>query len=77
MFRIVRVPPTIDQMFTSVKPSFCRDHRMNFRLLILVFGLAWWQNVANLYRYLDASHQRARFNSLLLVTRWDPEAALC
>ena len=34
------------------------------------------RNVANLYRYLDATHHRTRFNNFFLVERWDPEAAL-
>jgi SRSO17 transposase len=34
------------------------------------------RNVANLYRHLEATHHRTRFNNFFLLKRWHPEAAL-
>jgi Transposase DDE domain len=77
MFRIVRVPPVLDQFFRPLQPCFHWDHWAYFRLLVLVMAFAWGRrNVANLYRYLDPMHHRTRFNNFFLVARWDPAAAL-
>jgi SRSO17 transposase len=77
MFRIVRVPPVLDQFFCPLQPCFHGDHWAYFRLLVLVMAFAWGRrNVANLYRYLDPLHHRTRFNNFFLVARWAPEAAL-
>jgi hypothetical protein len=46
-------------------------------LLVLMIAVAWGRrNVANLYRYLDASYHRSRFNNFFLVACWAPEVAL-
>jgi SRSO17 transposase len=77
MFRIIRVPPTLDKFFQPLKGHFHWDHFAYFRLLVLSIAFMWGRrNVANLYRYLDAEHHRTRFNHFFLVGRWDPEAAL-
>jgi DDE superfamily endonuclease len=77
MFRIIRMPRTLDKFFRPLHCHFQWDHFEYFRLLILVMAFAWGRhNVANLYRYLEAQHHRTRFNNFFLVQRWDPEAAL-
>lgn len=77
MFRIIRVPRSLDQFFRPLQRHFRWDHFEYFRLLVLVMAFAWGRhNVANLYRYLEARHHRTRFNNFFLVQRWDPEAAL-
>jgi SRSO17 transposase len=77
MFRIIRVPPSLDKFFQPLKGHFHWDHFAYFRLLVLTIAFMWGRrNVANLYRYLDAEHHRTRFNNFFLVERWDPEAAL-
>jgi SRSO17 transposase len=77
MFRIIRVPPTLDKFFQPLKGHFHWDHFAYFRLLVLTIACLWGRrNVAHLYRYLDAEHHRTRFNNFFLVERWDPEAAL-
>jgi SRSO17 transposase len=77
MFRIVRVPASLDKFFLTLRPRFHWDHFDYFRLLVLVMAFAWGRrHVTNLYRYLEAQHHRTRFNNFFLVQRWDPEAAL-
>jgi SRSO17 transposase len=77
MFRIIRVPPTLDKFFQPLKGHFHWDHFTYFRLLVLTMAVMWGRrNVSNLYRYLDAEHHRTRFNNFFLVARWEPEAAL-
>jgi hypothetical protein len=77
MFRIIRVPPSLDKFFQPLKGPFHWDHFAYFRLLVLTLALMWGRrNVANLYRYLEAAHHRTRCNKFFLVERWDPEAAL-
>jgi hypothetical protein len=57
MFRIVRVPASLDKFFHTLRPRFHWDHFNYFRLLVLVMAFAWGRrNVTNLYRYLDAQH---------------------
>jgi hypothetical protein len=77
MFRIVRVPASLDKFFLTLRPRFHWAHFDYFRLLVLVMAFAWGRrNVTNLYRYLDGQPHRTRFNNFFLVQRWDPEAAL-
>ncbi|HEX2065575.1 MAG TPA: transposase, partial [Candidatus Thermoplasmatota archaeon] len=77
MFRIIRVPPTLDAFFRPLHGYFHWGHFEYFRLLVLVMASTWGRHhVANLYRYLEAQHHRTRFNNFFLVQRWDPEAAL-
>jgi SRSO17 transposase len=77
MFRIIRVPPSLDKFFRPLSGHFHWDHFTYFRLLVVAMAFMWGQrNVANLYRYLEAEHHRTRFNNFFLVERWDPEAAL-
>jgi SRSO17 transposase len=77
MFRIIRVPRTLDKFFHPLRCHFHWDHFEYFRLLVLAIAFAWGRHhVANLYRYLEAQHHRTRFNNFFLVQRWDPEAAL-
>ena len=77
MFRIVRVPASLDKFFHTLSPRFHWDHHKYFRLLVLAMALAWGRrNVANLYRSLDVLHHRTRFNNFFLVQRWEPEAVL-
>jgi SRSO17 transposase len=77
MFRIIRVPPTLDKFFRPLKGHVHWDHFTYFRLLVLAIAVMWGRrHVANLYRYLDAEPHRTRFNNFFLVERWDPEAAL-
>jgi SRSO17 transposase len=77
MFRIIRVPPSLDKFFRPLKGHFHWDHFTYFRLLVVTMALMWGRrNVTNVYRYLEAPCHRTRFNSFFLVGRWDPEAAL-
>lgn len=77
MFRIIRVPPSLDKFFRPLQGHFHWDHFTYFRLLVLTIAVMWGRrNVANLYRYVDAAHHRTRFNNFFLVERWDPAAAL-
>ena len=77
MFRIIRVPPCLDKFFRPLHEHFHWDHFTYFRLLVLTMAFMWGRrNVANVYRYLDVSPHRTRFNNFFLVERWDPEAAL-
>jgi SRSO17 transposase len=77
MFRILRVPPSLDKFFRPLHGHFHWDHFTYFRLLVLTMAFMWGRrNVANVYRYVDAEHHRTRFNNFFLVARWDPEAAL-
>jgi SRSO17 transposase len=77
MFRILRVPPSLDKFFQPLYGSFHWDHYTYCRLLVVTIAVMWGRrNVANLYRHLDAAHHRTRFNNCFLVERWDPEAAL-
>jgi SRSO17 transposase len=77
MFRIIRVPSSLDKFFRPLQGHFHWDHFTYFRLLVLAMAVMWGRrNVAHVYRYLDAEHHRTRFNNFFLVERWDPEAAL-
>ncbi len=77
MFRIIRVPPSLDKFFQPLQGHFHWDHFAYFRLLVLTIACMWGRrHVANLYRYLDTEHHRTRFNNFFLVERWDPEVAL-
>ena len=77
MFRIIRVPPSLDKFFRPFSGHFHWDHFTYFRLLVVAIACMWGRrSVANLYRYLDAEHHRTRFNNFFLVERWDPAAAL-
>ena len=77
MFRIIRVPPSLDNFFRPLKGHFHWDHFGYFRLLVLAIACMWGRrNVTNLYRYLDTAPHRTRFNNFFLVERWDPEAVL-
>jgi hypothetical protein len=77
MFRLRRVPPTLDQLFQPLKGHFHWGHFASFRLLVRTIAFLWGRRkVANLYRYLDAEPHRTRFHHFFLVERWDPEAAL-
>ena len=77
MFRIIRVPPSLDKFFPPLRGHFHWDHFAYFRLVVLTIAFMWGRrNVANPYRYLDAEHHRPRFNNFFLAERWDPEAAL-
>jgi hypothetical protein len=77
MFRIIRVPPSLDQFFRPLHGHFHWDHCTYFRLLVLTMAFLWGRrNVANVHRYLEAAPHRTRFHTFVLVERWDPEAAL-
>jgi SRSO17 transposase len=77
MFRIIRVPPSLDKFFRPLQGHFHWNHHTYFRLLVVTIAFMWGRrNVSNLYRYLDAPFHRTRFNNFFLVERWDPEAAL-
>lgn len=77
MFRMIRVPRTLDKFFRPLHRHFHWDHFESFRMLVLAMAFTWGQHkVVHLYRYLDAQHHRTRFNNFFLVQRWDPEAAL-
>jgi len=77
MFRIRRVPPSLDKFFQPLHGHFPWDHFTYFRFLVVTIALMWGRrNVANVYRYLEAPSHRTRWNNVFLVARWDPEAAL-
>jgi SRSO17 transposase len=77
MFRIIRVPPSLDKFCRPLHGHFHWDHFTSFRLLVLTMALMWGRrNIANVHRYLDAASHRTRFNNFFLVERWDPAAAL-
>ena len=64
MFRIGRVPASLDKVFLTLRHRFHWDHFDDFRLLVLVMAFAWGRrHVTNLYRYLDGQHHRTRFNT--------------
>jgi hypothetical protein len=77
MFRLIRVPATLDKCCCTLPPCCHGDHVASFRLLVLVIAMAWGRrNVAKLSRDMDATHHRTRVNNFCLVARWDPAAAL-
>jgi DDE superfamily endonuclease len=77
MFRIIRVPRSLDKFFRPLHRHFRWDHVESFRLLVLAMAVTWGrQHVANLYRALEAQRHRTRFNNFFLLERWAPEAAL-
>jgi hypothetical protein len=77
MFRIIRVPPSLEKFFRPLHRHFHWNHFTYFRLLVLTMAFMWGRrNVANVCRYLDAAPHRTRFNNFFLVERWDAEAAL-
>jgi hypothetical protein len=77
VFRIIRVPPSLDKFFRPLQGHFHWDHVAYFRLLVLTMAfLCGRRHVANLYRYVDAEHHRTRVNNGFLIERWDPEATL-
>jgi hypothetical protein len=77
MFRIIRVPPSLDKFCRSLQGYFHWDHFSYFRLLVVTIAFMWdRRNVANMYRDLEAPFHRTRFNNFCLVGRWDLEAAL-
>jgi SRSO17 transposase len=77
MFRIIRVPPSLDNFFHPLKGHFHWNHFGYFRLLVLAIACMWGRrNVTSLYRYLDTAPHRTRFHNFFLVERWDPEAVL-
>ena len=77
MFRIIRVPPSLDKCFRPLSGHFHWDHFTSFRLLAVAIAfMGGRRHVANLSRYLDGSPHRTRFNNFFLVERWDPAAAL-
>jgi hypothetical protein len=67
MFRIIRVPRSLDKFFRPLHHHFHWDHFEYFRLLVLVMAFTWGRhNVANLCRYLDIQRHRTRFNNFFL-----------
>jgi len=77
MFRLRRVPPSLDKFFRPLHGHFHWDHFTYFRLLVLTMACMWGRrNIANVPRYLDAAAHRTRCNNFFLVERWDPAAAL-
>ncbi len=49
MFRILRVPPSLDKFFQPLKGHFPWDHFAYFRLLVLTIAFRWGRrHVANL-----------------------------
>ena len=77
MFRLIRVPPSLDQLFRPWNGSFHGDHCTSFRLLVVGMAVMWGRrHVANLDRDLEAKPHRPRFHQFLLVARWAPVAAL-
>jgi hypothetical protein len=77
MFRLIRVPRSLDKCFRPLQRQFHWDHLASFRVLVLAMACAWGrQQGANFSRYLEAQHHRTRFNNVCLVRRWDPEVAL-
>jgi hypothetical protein len=77
MFRIICVPPTLDQFFQPLHGPVHWDHFADVRLLVLTIAvLGGRRNVAHLDRSLDAEPHRTRFTNFFLVERWDPDAAL-
>lgn len=77
MFRIIRVPPTLDQFFQPLKGHFHWDHFTYFCVLVGTIACMWGRrNVAHLDRHLEAPAHRTRLTNFFLVERWAPEAAL-
>ena len=76
MFRIIRVPRSLDTFFRPLQGHLRWDHLEYVRWLVLVMAFTWGRHhVANVSRYLEARHHRSRFNPFFVVQRWDPEAA--
>ena len=77
MFKIARPPHKLTRFFKSLEGRFLWDHFAYFRQLVLAIAFAWGRRtVANLYRYLEATTHRSRFNHFLHQQRWDPGACL-
>jgi hypothetical protein len=77
MFRLIRVPATLDQCCCTWPPCCHGAHFASFRWLVLVLAMAWGRrHVAQLSRAMDATHHRTRVHNCCLVARWAPAAAL-
>jgi SRSO17 transposase len=77
MFRILRVPPSLDKCFQPLHGHFHWDHFTYFRLLVVTIACMWGRrHVAPVYRNLEAPSHRTRLHNVFVVARWDPEAAL-
>jgi SRSO17 transposase len=77
MFRILRVPPSLDKFFQPLHGHCHWEHFPSVRLLVVTIACMWGRRtVANGDRDLEAPSHRTRLNNFFLVARWDPEAAL-
>jgi SRSO17 transposase len=62
---------------SSLTSEFHWEHGEYFQQLVLAMAICWGRrNVANMYRHLDASTHRTRFNNFMKVGRWNPERLL-
>ena len=51
VFRLIRVPPSLDKVFRPLQGPFHWDHGAYFRLLVLTMAFLWGRrHVAHLYR---------------------------
>jgi hypothetical protein len=76
MFRVIRVPPSLDKFVQPLQGHVHWEHFPYCRRLVLTLALMWGRrHVANVSRYLEAAHHRTRVHNFLLVERWAPEAA--
>ena len=77
MFKLARFPHKLSRFFNALEERFLWDHFAYSRQLVLAAAFAWGRrNVSNLYRYLEATTHRSRFNHFLHQERWDPAACL-
>jgi hypothetical protein len=77
MFRIIRVPRSLDTCFRPLHHHVHGAHFEYFRGLVLAMAFTGGRpHVANVCRDLDIQHYRTRVHNFFLVQRWDPEATL-
>jgi len=72
MFKIGRIPRSLESFFRPLLASFLWDQATYFQSLVLVMAFAWGRrNITNLYRFLDVKRHRTRFNNFLHRARVD------
>jgi hypothetical protein len=79
MFKIGRIPPSLEGFFKPLADFFLYNHYTFFRDLVVMMAYAWGpRTVANLHRHLDPRGRswRTRYNNFLNLDRWDAPAAL-
>ncbi len=72
MFKIGRIPRSLESFFRPLLANFLWDQGSYFQSLVLVMAFAWgWRNITSLYRSFDVNRPRTRFNNFLHRARVD------